>query len=206
MALALVVVVLGAATAYAAVVGPNGVIHGCYSNQAQRGTHTLVLLDVGARCPANTTAIQWNQQGPQGPAGAANGTAVTATSPVSPTIVAPGQPVVWTTVATATLTLPAQHTTLVTGFLKAATDTCGSCTVAARFTVDGGAVIDPNDGTNGGALVATGAAPPLSAQWSASLSPGAHSVTLDVSVVNAGGGSPTVSVGYRSLAVQDLGH
>jgi hypothetical protein len=67
-------VLLAAATAAgAAIAGPidsSGVIYGCYTTKANNaGSHTLVLQDVGTTCPANTTAIKWNQTGPQGPAG-----------------------------------------------------------------------------------------------------------------------------------------
>jgi hypothetical protein len=61
-------VVLGATVAYAAVIGPDGVIHGCYSNGSYQGQHALTLTD--GTCPAGTTAISWNQQGPKGDTGA----------------------------------------------------------------------------------------------------------------------------------------
>ena len=58
----------------AAIAGPvdgQGVIHGCYTNKAVNGSHVFVLQDASTNCPAGTTAISWNQQGPAGPAGPA---------------------------------------------------------------------------------------------------------------------------------------
>jgi hypothetical protein len=69
-ALALIAVLFGAATAYAAVIGSDNVIHGCYNTKAHKGAHELLVLDTGATCPSNTTPLSWNQQGSQGPAGA----------------------------------------------------------------------------------------------------------------------------------------
>jgi hypothetical protein len=65
----------GGGAALAAVAGGSpvdsaGVIHGCYSNGAFRGSHSVVLQDVGTSCPTGRTAISWSQTGPQGPAGA----------------------------------------------------------------------------------------------------------------------------------------
>jgi hypothetical protein len=69
----------GGTAAGAAIAGPvdsSGTIHGCYSNDAVKGSHVVVLQDAGTTCPKNTTAITWNQQGQpgatgaQGPAGA----------------------------------------------------------------------------------------------------------------------------------------
>ncbi len=68
---ALTAVVIGAVTAYAAVVGPDNTIHGCYSREGHKGAHILAVLDSGANCPSNTIAVNWNQQGPTGPAGPA---------------------------------------------------------------------------------------------------------------------------------------
>src|SRR6516164_8269734 len=71
-------VVAASTTAYAAVAGPidgAGAVHGCYSTRAVNGSHVFVLQDTGTNCPAGTTPISWNQQGPagangsQGPAG-----------------------------------------------------------------------------------------------------------------------------------------
>jgi hypothetical protein len=60
----------GAAIAAAPVDG-SGVIHGCYTTNAIKGSHAVVLQDSDTACPNSTTAIQWNQQGPAGPAGPA---------------------------------------------------------------------------------------------------------------------------------------
>jgi len=54
-------------TAYAAVLGPGGVIKACYSNTNVQGQHAITLTD-GA-CPSGMTAITWNQQGPKGDPG-----------------------------------------------------------------------------------------------------------------------------------------
>src|SRR3981189_1358239 len=58
---------VGSSIADAAVIGPDGTIHGCYSNAAQNGNHFLFVTDT--TCPSGTTALNWNQKGPQGPAG-----------------------------------------------------------------------------------------------------------------------------------------
>jgi hypothetical protein len=65
------VLLAGGTAAGAAIAGPidGGVIHGCYYRANNAGAHTLVLQDVGTKCPNNTTAIQWNQTGQQGPQG-----------------------------------------------------------------------------------------------------------------------------------------
>lgn len=60
---------IGATVAYAAVIGPGGVIHGCYTNGSYHGSHGLFLTDT--TCPPGTTSLDWNQQGQPGPAGAA---------------------------------------------------------------------------------------------------------------------------------------
>ena len=59
----------GSSVAAAAVMsdGPvdgSGVIHGCWSNVAIKGSHAFVLQDAGTSCPNGTTAISWNQSGP----------------------------------------------------------------------------------------------------------------------------------------------
>ena len=62
-------VVAASTTAYAAVAGPidgSGAVHGCYSTRAVNGSHVFVLQDTGTNCPAGTTPISWNQQGPAG--------------------------------------------------------------------------------------------------------------------------------------------
>jgi hypothetical protein len=65
---AALLLVIGAAIAYASIPGPDGVIHGCYktSNPAQGA---LIAIDSAASCPSGYTALNWNQTGPQGPAG-----------------------------------------------------------------------------------------------------------------------------------------
>jgi len=68
---AVITLVLAAGTGVAAAVitspiDSGGVIHGCYTTKALNGTHVFVLQDAGASCPAGTTAIQWNEQGPSG--------------------------------------------------------------------------------------------------------------------------------------------
>jgi len=62
----------GTAAGAAIAAGPvdgSGVIHGCYTTTAIKGSHAVVLQDSDTACPNSTTAIQWNQQGPAGPAG-----------------------------------------------------------------------------------------------------------------------------------------
>jgi hypothetical protein len=65
---------LGGTAAYAVVAGgpvdSSGVVHGCYSSGAVKGSHFIVLQDAGTTCPTGTTAVTWNQQGQPGPAGA----------------------------------------------------------------------------------------------------------------------------------------
>jgi hypothetical protein len=58
---------------YANIPDPNGVIHGCYTNQTFDGVHAIGVLDTAKNptCPKNTTAISWNQQGPKGDPGPA---------------------------------------------------------------------------------------------------------------------------------------
>jgi hypothetical protein len=67
------VLLAGTGVATAAVLASpqdsSGVIHGCYTNAAVKGSHALVLQDAGTSCPTGTTAISWNAQGPAGPAG-----------------------------------------------------------------------------------------------------------------------------------------
>jgi hypothetical protein len=82
--------VAGGTTAGAAIspkgpVDSSGVVHGCYTTNAIKGSHFFVLQNAGTSCPKGTTGIIWNQQGlrrpqgspgpqgvagPQGPAGA----------------------------------------------------------------------------------------------------------------------------------------
>ena len=66
------VILLGAITAlaaggvaYAAIPGPNGVIHGCYDNKG-----ALSVIDSSTSCHPNQTALNWNQTGPTGATGA----------------------------------------------------------------------------------------------------------------------------------------
>ena len=69
-----VALVAGGTAAYAVTSSPidsSGVIHGCFGAANADGTsRSFVLQDAGTTCPANMTAIQWNQTGPAGPAGA----------------------------------------------------------------------------------------------------------------------------------------
>ena len=72
MAAALALVAGGTAAGAAIASGPvdsSGVVHGCYTTNAIKGSHFFVLQDAGTSCPRGTTAITWNQQGPQGPKG-----------------------------------------------------------------------------------------------------------------------------------------
>lgn len=73
-AVAMALVAGGTAAGAAITSGPvdsSGVIHGCYTAQAVKGSHAFVLQDAGSSCPNGTTAIEWNQQGPRGPQGPA---------------------------------------------------------------------------------------------------------------------------------------
>jgi len=72
MAAALALVAGGTAAGAAIASGPvdsSGVVHGCYTTNAIKGSHSFVLQDAGTSCPRGTTAVMWNQQGPQGPKG-----------------------------------------------------------------------------------------------------------------------------------------
>ncbi len=51
--------------AYATIPGPDGVIHGCYSNK----NGALRVIDSSASCKAGETALNFNQTGPQGATG-----------------------------------------------------------------------------------------------------------------------------------------
>lgn len=59
--------------AYASIPGPSGTINGCYT----QATGALRVVDSGASCRSNETAITWNQAGPQGAAGPAGATGAT---------------------------------------------------------------------------------------------------------------------------------
>lgn len=67
---ATVVGILAGGAGIASAAGPRatpisaGVIHGCMSTKAVKGTHTLTLQDVGTRCPTGSTAISWAQRSP----------------------------------------------------------------------------------------------------------------------------------------------
>jgi len=68
------VLTAGASVATAAVMsgGPvdsSGVVHGCYTNTAHKGSHVFVLQDAGTSCPKGATAVSWNEQGPAGTSG-----------------------------------------------------------------------------------------------------------------------------------------
>ena len=74
---AAVVLAIGGTAAAAVISGPvdgNGVVHGCYSSAAIKGSHVIVLQDAGTTCPNGTTAVSWNQQGPAGTQGATGAT------------------------------------------------------------------------------------------------------------------------------------
>ena len=66
-----------AGTAYAAIPGGDGTIHGCYAKSGG----TLRVIDAsGNTCKSGETALDWNQQGvpgPQGPTGAKGDTGPT---------------------------------------------------------------------------------------------------------------------------------
>jgi len=71
---AALIIATGSGVAAAAVMsdGPvdsSGVIHGCWSDKAIKGSHAFVLQDAGTNCPNGTTAISWNQAGPPGVVG-----------------------------------------------------------------------------------------------------------------------------------------
>jgi hypothetical protein len=72
MAMGVAVAVLaggGAALAAATATGPldsSGVVHGCHTNAEVKGSHVIVLKDVGTSCPNGTTAVPWNEQGQAG--------------------------------------------------------------------------------------------------------------------------------------------
>lgn len=72
---------IGGSTAYAAIAGgpvdSSGVIYGCFTNVAIKGTHALVLQDAGTTCPRGTTAVSWNEQGQPGVAGPTGPTGAT---------------------------------------------------------------------------------------------------------------------------------
>ena len=70
-ATAVAIVAGGAGTASGAALrtpGPvsSGVISGCWSTKAVKGSHVLVLQDADTSCPRGTTPISWNQTGPAG--------------------------------------------------------------------------------------------------------------------------------------------
>lgn len=77
-ATALTLLAAGTAAGAAMAGGPidgSGMIHGCYTTTPVNGLLALHLVNAGSPCPAGTTAITWNEQGPagatgpQGPAG-----------------------------------------------------------------------------------------------------------------------------------------
>jgi len=63
----LVAALLGAGVAYAAIPGPDGVIHGCYSTGL--GSGALYVIDSEEECPMGYAALNWNQTAPAGLAG-----------------------------------------------------------------------------------------------------------------------------------------
>lgn len=70
---AVLTLLAGGATAGAAIAASPidgfGVIHGCYTSPPVNGMLAIHLVNAGTPCPAGTTAITWNQQGPAGAAG-----------------------------------------------------------------------------------------------------------------------------------------
>jgi hypothetical protein len=52
-------------------VSSTGIIDGCWTNTAVRGSHVIVLQNQGTTCPKGTTPISWNESGPAGPTGPA---------------------------------------------------------------------------------------------------------------------------------------
>src|ERR1022692_3498046 len=83
-----VVIALSGGAAFAvssAVATSSAVIHGCASKAAHNGTRVFVVLESGHACPAGTTPLSWNQQGPAGPSTAGSAgldiVEVTGTSP-----------------------------------------------------------------------------------------------------------------------------
>jgi hypothetical protein len=57
-------------TAFAAIPGAGGVIHGCYKKVSpNQGSLRVIDTDKGGACANGETALDWNQQGPQGPKG-----------------------------------------------------------------------------------------------------------------------------------------
>jgi hypothetical protein len=147
-------------TVYASIPGPSGVINGCITNSSINGTHGLLALDSNRSCPANTTALNWNQTGPagvqgpqgaqgpagpqgpqgpqgtsgpagpQGPAGIANAATTASMAPVSIFTSA------WGTVDTATISLAAQHMVQVTADMQGPA-TVGVVGTAERLVIDG---------------------------------------------------------------------
>lgn len=73
--LAVAVTLLLGGIAYAAIPGPDGVIHGCYKNSTP-AQGALIAIDSAASCPSGYTTLNWNQTGPQGPAGPAGANGV----------------------------------------------------------------------------------------------------------------------------------
>lgn len=108
---AVITLVLAAGTGVAAAVitspvDSGGVIHGCYTTKALNGTHVFVLQDAGASCPAGTTAIQWNEQGPSGAAGPSGPSGAPGPSGPSGPSGPPGPAGPTTTVTTTVTTTP----------------------------------------------------------------------------------------------------
>src|SRR5438105_8961950 len=68
----LAVVLVGAAVAYAAIPGTDGVIAGCYSSKD--GTLRVIDQQQAQTCGSKETALNWNQQGPPGPTGTTGAT------------------------------------------------------------------------------------------------------------------------------------
>ena len=62
-----VAALFGAGIAYAAIPGPDGVIHGCYSTGL--GSGALYVIDSEEECPTGYAALNWDQTAPAGVAG-----------------------------------------------------------------------------------------------------------------------------------------
>ena len=65
-----VVVAVAGGVAYAAIPGPDGVIHGCY--QKQVGNLRVIDPTTGRKCRPSELPITWSQTGPPGPQGPAD--------------------------------------------------------------------------------------------------------------------------------------
>lgn len=175
----------GGGAAYAATAGgpvdSAGVIHGCYTNAAVKGSHALVLQDAGTSCPAGTTAISWAAQGPPGPTGPTGPAGPTGAAgpagPVGPT--GPPGPAVTTTV-TAT---PTPTSTLV----ASPVNSCGTAQNLGTLSA-------------GGSITGSGVSVGTSFSWfEFSTSTGSFTVTV------AGSGSPAATNDLMAISTSCSG-